>query len=285
MTKQDTDIRGIESVLAATGVDLEDEERQLISSYPSFGNTTQSSSFQSGSFGSNAARPNFDRPQNLGSFDNSFYGNEGGPGSASGIAQTPEEIEARRRTEANFKAAKEHQHPMWNLFLQGDPLEKKLNDKCYENGIKAPKDGLFYATKSANRPPQTTQVNGRDGASRIINQGQTILSTQSGETLIDIMNLLALATKERVTGILDLSARLAQERKAHSTGRIPTEWEAVAVPVQTPAPELEAGDLISRKRTTYTSQIDFKLILYRVPFADDSRKRFCEYSKRASTNI
>lgn len=226
-----TDIHSLEDNLAGTGVNLDEEERQLTAtSFPSFGHPTPGSSFlsQNTSFGTTSTNGSFERPGSAGRQDAGYNYNV----QSNGEQLTPEEVERRKENQANWQAARHSQHALWKMFLAGDPLERKLNERTYEQGIRSPKDGLYYATKAA--APQRTRVNGLDGASQIIDQGETILSTTGGgEVLGDIMKLISLSAKERVTGLLDQSARLAQERKDHSKGRVPTEWKAVAVVLAT----------------------------------------------------
>ena len=230
-----TDIRTLEDPLAGTGVNIDDEERNLTAApFPSYSQPTPGSSFQShsASFNTVSTTGSFEIPSPSGHHDPAY-----GQGSAphtiafghSDVEQfTPAEDQRRKEVEDNWRAGRQTQHPLWNAFLQGDPLERRLNERSYEHGIKSPKEGLFYASKSDNRPPPRTKVEGLDGAVQIIDKGQTIISTVSGDVLSDIMKLISLATKERVTGLLDLSGRLAQERRHHSTGRVPKEWDSVA---------------------------------------------------------
>lgn len=225
-----TDIRTLEDPLAGTGVNLDEEERALTNNAYFSQQQGPNSSFgsQGNSFGPSSNGSSFERP--------------GSSGLLNGHEESPEDVQRRRQAEANFRAGRWAQHPLWDAFLQGDPLEKKLNKCSYENGIKSPKDGLFYATKAQARP-QTTRVTGHDGASQIIDRGQTILSTESGDVLGDIMKLVSLATRERITGLLDHSARLACERRDHSAGRIPTEWKTVGITPPSPTTiSQSAGD-------------------------------------------
>jgi hypothetical protein len=226
-----TDIRSLEDPLAGTGVNLDEEERNLTTStyYSQQAGANVSFGSLGGSFGTSSGSNSFERP--------------GSSGQVNGHKETPEELQRRTQAEADFRAGRWAQHPLWDAFLQGDPLEKRLNKHTYENGIKSPKEGLFYATKAQSRP-QTTRVAGHDGATQIIDRGQTILSTESGDALGDIMKLISLATRDRVTGLLEHSGRLACERRDHSAGRIPTDWKAVAIAA--PAPPLvsqSAGSL------------------------------------------
>ena len=216
-----TDIRTLEDPLAGTGVNLDEEERNLTNAayFSQQNGPTTSFGSQGTSFGPSSGGTSFERP--------------GSSGYSNGREEDPGDVQRRIQAETDFRAGRWAQHPLWDAFLQGDPLEKKLNKNSYENGIKSPKDGLFYATKGQTRP-QTTRVIGHDEASQIIDRGQTILSTESGDVLGDMMKLICLATKDRVTGLLDHSARLACERRDHSNGRIPTEWKMLAI--TSPAP-------------------------------------------------
>ena len=224
-----TDIRTLEDPLAGTGVNIDDEERNLTAATtPQYGQPAATFSFQSHRPGVGVDPITSTR----GRHDPGVH-QDLGPEYVSNVSSPPEEVtpeEATRQKEsaAHWEAAKHAQHALWNMFLLGDPLQKKLNERSYEHGIKSPQDGLYFATKGPNHPPQRTQVNGLDGARKIIDQGETILSTVSGDHLGDIMKLLSLACKERVTGLVDLSARLSQERRTHSQGRVPSEWKSVA---------------------------------------------------------
>jgi hypothetical protein len=227
-----TDIRSLEDTLAGTGVNIDEEERNLTAtSFPSFGQRTPGSSFQTHntSFGTNSTNGSFENSQGpTGEAGGYGYGANSYPNQASAEQLTPEEIQRRKENQANWDAARHSQHGLWKMFLAGDPLERRLNDRAYEQGVKTPKDGLYYATKGIDRPPQRTLVNGLDGASQIIDQGETIIHSREGQTLGDVLKLISLAAKERMTGLVDLSARLAQERRDHSKGRVPTEWKSVA---------------------------------------------------------
>jgi hypothetical protein len=256
-----TDIRSLEDTLAGTGVNIDEEERNLTAtSFPSFGQRTPGSSFQTHntSFGTNSASGSFENTQApTGEGGGYGYGTSSYPNQPSAEQLTPEEIQRRKENEANWDTARHSQHALWKMFLAGDPLERRLNERTYEQGIKSPKEGLYYATKGIDRPPQRTLVNGLDGASQIIDQGETILHSREGGTLGDVLKLISLAAKERMTGLIDLSARLAQERRDHSKGRVPTEWKSVAaVPAASPASEEVANGLAavpSMKRTSLRS--------------------------------
>ncbi len=230
-----TDIRTLEDPLAGTGVNLDEEERNLTSStyYSQQQGANTSFGSQATTFGPGSGAGSFERP--------------GSSGYQNGNEETAEDLQRRRQAEADFRAGRWAQHPLWDAFLQGDSLEKRLNKRSYENGIKSPKDGLFYATKAQTRP-QTTRVTGHDGATQIIDRGQTIISTEAGDVLGDIMKLVSLATRDRITGLLDHSARLACERRDHSAGRVPTDWKTVAI--TPPAPSTVSQSAVNPAAST-----------------------------------
>ncbi|KAF7507002.1 hypothetical protein GJ744_011026 [Endocarpon pusillum] len=230
-----TDIRTLEDPLAGTGVNLDEEERNLTSStyYSQHQGANTSFGSQGTTFGPGSGAGSFERP--------------GSSGYQNGNEENAEDMQRRGQAEADFSAGRWAQHPLWDAFLQGDSLGKRLDKWSYENGIKSPKDGLFYATKGQMRP-QTTRVTGHDGASLIIDRGQTIISTESGDVLGDIMKLVSLATRDRITGLLDHSARLACERRDHSAGRVPTDWKAVAI--TPPAPSIVSQSAVNAAAPT-----------------------------------
>ena len=228
-----TDIRSLEDTLSGTGVNIDEEERNLTApSFPSFGQRTPGSSFQthnSTSFGTNSTNGSFEDNQGpAGDGSGYAYGAHSYPNHGNAEQLTPEEIQRRKENQANWDAARHSQHALWKMFLAGDPLERRLNDRAYEQGIKTPKEGLYYATRGIDRPPQRTIVNGLDGASQIIDRGETIIHSKEGQTLGDVLKLVSLAAKERVTGLVDLAARLSQERRDHSRGKVPADWKSVA---------------------------------------------------------
>jgi hypothetical protein len=284
-----TDIRSLEDTLSGTGVNIDEEERNLTAtSFPSFGQRTPSSSFHthSASFGPNSENSSFENTQGSpGEAGGYGYGANSYASQPTAEQLTPAEIQRRKENQANWEAARHSQHGLWKMFLAGDPLERRLNDRAYDQGVKTPKDGLYYATKGIDRPPQRTLVNGLDGASQIIDQGETIIHSREGQMLGDILKLISLAAKERMTGLVDLSARLAQERRNHSKGIVPVEWRSVAA---APAPsstvdEVAAGPATapSLKRVSCPSiEIAPKmLICARCPFPSQWRpQRYRSYT-------
>ena len=233
-----TDIRTIEDSLAGTGVNIDDEERALTS----FGTTSfqQPSSFPSqSSFGTNQ-----------GSFDGRANGTADRP-TQNGISPVPDGVPSQEaikleNDKANYMAGARRQYELTDPFLLGDAVERRLNARAYENGIKSPKDGLFHARKDPNKPLQKMQVMAPDGTIRVIDQGQTILSTESGLTLSNLMDLISLATKARISGIMELAARLGKERREFANGRIPDDWKDIAQPLEGAASPVAAAPSLKR---------------------------------------
>ena len=232
-----TDINSLQDSLAGTGVNIDEEDRRL-TSRDFYGHPTPNSSFS---------------PHNsFGAYDDSRqastqYHDDG--------QLTPhmsqEEIQRRKEAIMNWDESRRAQHPLWKMFLYGENLNDKLKKHCDDANLAPPQNGLYIAARG--HAPQVTRVDGLDNAKRVVTKGEPILKTGEGDSLADILKTICLGAQERLTGIVDLSARLAVERRQHSAGRVPTEWKDIAVPS---APSPVAVDAIgspaagtSRKRT------------------------------------
>ncbi|KAL9111694.1 MAG: hypothetical protein Q9227_003968 [Pyrenula ochraceoflavens] len=137
-----------------------------------------------------------------------------------------ENSEAFAEAQQNWKAGSRHQYHLTNPFLIGEMLERRMHAKAADQNLNTPKEGLYHAT--AGRPPQRTQVIAPDKSTEVIDKGQTILS-QEGKVLTNLMSLISLACKERLTGFVDHASRLAHERRNFSMGRVPAEWRDLAI--------------------------------------------------------
>lgn len=235
-TNKATDLSSLQDSLAGTGVNIDEEDRRLTST-DFYGHPTPNSSFS---------------PQNsFGTYDD---GRNGAMPYQNGGSQTQqlsqEETQRRREAQESWDEARKVQHPLWKMFLYGENLNTKLKKHCADANLAPPQEGLYIAAKG--QAPQVTRVVGLDNAQKVVTKGEPILKTAEGDNLADILKTICLGAQERLTGIVDLSARLALERKQHSAGKVPTEWENIAVP-SAPSPavvdangSLAAG--ISRKR-------------------------------------
>jgi len=157
---------------------------------------------------------------------------------------TAEEKQQRLEERADWEAARHSQNPLWDMFLYGGILNDRIRQISLREHLTDPQHGVLVNTQKTG-PPPVARVNGQKGASRVIDKGQAILDMHKGDRLGEIMKLVTLATKSRLTGLLSASARLAMERREHSKGRVPIEWQDVAVAAITSAERgttIGAGD-------------------------------------------
>ncbi|KAJ5921831.1 hypothetical protein N7516_009534 [Penicillium verrucosum] len=124
-------------------------------------------------------------------------------------------------------AARRSQYHIQEPFLITKLLEQKLQKRGFDLGVRIPSEGLFHPVPGR---PQPIEVTGPDGSS-VVRTGQTILN-QEGAPLVDILNLLSIATEERFRGVIDYASTLARSRRAHSHGVVPNEWKDVASPLR-----------------------------------------------------
>src|SRR5271154_1032610 len=182
------DDRNFDDILAGTGINIEEEDRKLTTadflSHPTPGSTFQSLQPSFGPFASGSQ----DGPGASGHRDSPIgYG----PNDPMNIPQfTPEELERHREAQADWQAGKIAQHPLWDPFLYGDTLHKKISKQSYNEHLKVPADGILRP--SQNLPVQAARVNGPDGATRVIDKGQAILQLGSGDTIRDLLNVICL---------------------------------------------------------------------------------------------
>ncbi|KIX07892.1 uncharacterized protein Z518_02546 [Rhinocladiella mackenziei CBS 650.93] len=235
----DKEDRNYEDILSGTGIDIEEERRMLVRP-DYYGSSTPQTSFQSqpGSFEYHSN--SFGRPTSSGGVQGPQREQDNGQNRAPEYQPTAEEIKQREEARADWEAARHSQHPLWDMFLLGGALNEKIRNVSITEHLVDPQSGVLVNTQK-HAPPPTVRVNGLEGASRVIDKGQAILDTgQKGERLSDIMKVLSLAAKARMTGLISTSARLTQERRQHSKGKIPDEWQDIAI-VAKPATDVQEG--------------------------------------------
>jgi len=217
-----------EDILSGTGINIEEEARMLVR--PDYYNTTT------------PQPPLQPRPGGFGSRQNSFTepapGGDDAEGSqkqgegqpqTQGYQPTAEEVQQREEARQDWEAARHSQHPLWDMFLQGGALNERIRNISISEHLVDPQSGVLVNTQKVG-PPPTVRVNGLEGASRVIDKGQAILDTgQKGERLSEIMKLISLATKARLSGLVSASSRISLERQEHSQGKIPEDWQDIAV--------------------------------------------------------
>jgi len=69
---------------------------------------------------------------------------------------------------------------------------------------------------------------GPDGVGFTVTQGNFI---PADSQLVDQIALISIATKQRLRGLISDAAKLAKARQQGSHGRIPSEWEPAAAPI------------------------------------------------------
>jgi hypothetical protein len=231
--------RNYEDILSGTGINIEEEARMLVRP-DYYGGSSAQTSFQSqpGSF---QYRSNsFERPGSSGGTPSSQQEQVEGQSQRQAFQPSEEEIKQRDEARADWEASRHSQYPLWDMFLLGGALNERIRNISITEHLVDPQSGVLVNTQK-HAPPPMVRVNGLEGASRVIDKGQAILDTgNKGERLSDIMKVINLAVKARMTGLISASSRLAQERRQHSKGKVPDEWQDIAA-VAKPALDAPEG--------------------------------------------
>jgi hypothetical protein len=139
-----------------------------------------------------------------------------------------EEHQKRLEERADWEAARHSQNPLWDSFLFGGSLNERIRQISQREHLSDPQHGVLINTQKSG-PPPIARVVGQEGADRVIDRGQAILDLNKGEKLGDVLKLVSIAAKARLTGLVSASSRLSMERREHSKGRIPVGWQDIAV--------------------------------------------------------
>ena len=234
----DKEDRNYEDILTGTGINIEEESRLLVQQNDYFGGSLTTQSAKAGSF--QYQSNSFSRPDSNGGMVFSPQGHADGHDRALERQFSEEELKARSEERADWEASRASQLPLWDMFLLGGALNERIRNIGITEHLVDPQSGVLVNTQK-HMPPPIVRVNGKEGASRVIDKGQAILDTgQKGERLSDIMQVISLATRSRMTGLLNGSSRLAKERRQHSKGKVPDEWQDIAVPLK-PATDMPDG--------------------------------------------
>ncbi|GFF31895.1 hypothetical protein IFM58399_03032 [Aspergillus lentulus] len=234
-----TDAAELTDVLASSGIDVREEEAFLTSSYSAPGVQAQqplrvqqppppqqqpqlalNTSFasQASTTGTISTTPSFSEPSQFKpqTTQDSFY--------TEPASQPPAPFkDPNEPTREDTEAARRAQYHLQEPFLLTKVLEQRLQRRGFELGVRIPAEGLFHPVPGR---PQPIEVTGPDGSS-IVRTGKTILN-QEGAPLVDILNLMSIACEERLRTVVDYSSTLARSRRAHSHGKVPTEWKDLA---------------------------------------------------------
>ncbi|KIW70101.1 hypothetical protein PV04_02407 [Phialophora macrospora] len=221
----DKEDRSHEDILAGTGINIEEESRLLVQN-DYFGSSTSQTAKGAFQYSNNS----FPQAGSSGGVGPPQFGQTDGLNRSQEPPPSEEEMKQRLEERADWEASRHSQHPLWDMFLLGGALNERIRNISITENLVDPQSGVLVNTQK-HMPPPTVRVNGLEGASRVIDKGQAILDTQGkGERLSDIMKVINLATQSRITGLLSASSRLAKERRQHSNGKIPDEWQDVAAP-------------------------------------------------------
>ncbi|KAI9807040.1 MAG: hypothetical protein M1825_005757 [Sarcosagium campestre] len=229
-------------VLAQSGIDIRDEERNLTDFF------THTAAQTNGSFGSNISGASTDHSLSAG---NSFNDGSGAalvgqpPFRASHPAGPARHIEQIAKEQ--WQATRQREQlarslHLNNAFLQTNPLWLRMRKKTYANGITMPKDGIIEPPLQppANRIT-TSSMTGADGTSITAVKAKYRLA---GEVpLAEILTIMSLASAERVRSLVEDAASLAKGRISGAHGQITAEWSDVA-----------AADNPQQAATTSTSE-------------------------------
>lgn len=231
--------RNYEDILSGTGINIEEEARMLVRP-DYYGSSTPRPASQPQAAGFHYHVNSLNAGESGGSGSGTPQGQTGTENQARTYQPSTEELKRRDEERADWEASRHSQHPLWDMFLLGGALNDKIRTISITEHLVDPQSGVLVNTQK-HAPPPTVRVNGLEGSSRIIDKGQAILDTGAkGERLSDIMKVISLATKARLTGVVSASARISQERQQHSKGTVPDEWHDLATVAKPPAEVLES---------------------------------------------
>ncbi|KAM5475352.1 hypothetical protein MauCBS54593_001040 [Microsporum audouinii] len=241
-----TDTAELTDVLASSGIDVKEEEAFLTSGYGKPTNQAQTAQQAQPHAISHPSQP--PRPQS--SFSNSFNSlpTAGTVTPANSFseqtpkqpvlqpaaysqqaptvvppAKSPEELAQDEKLRQDTAASRREQYHLQAAFLHTAVMEKKLEKRALEHGVRMPMSGVFRPLPG--RPTGPVEVTGPDGSS-VVRRDQTILNPESA--LGDIISLLSLASEERLRSVIDHSVTLSRNRRVNSHGAVSLEWADLA---------------------------------------------------------
>lgn len=164
-----------------------------------------------------------------GSFDSNTQVASSAPMSSMPAPVVSEEDRVQRdHQRQDWDESRHAQHELWDPFLFIGTLNDKIKSTSLRTNLAEPQAGVLVNTQK-NQPPPTVRVNGLEGATRVIRDGQSILDTrEKADRLSELVKLISLSAKARMTNIIQAAARLAIERRQHSQGRVPDDWTDIA---------------------------------------------------------
>ena len=236
------DVNELGDVMAASGVDLKEQEALLLGSRAgqqggSFG-SIPSSSFNS--VYSTSVPGYFDRhdyghnvvSQNVPADRSNFYGS----GTLSQEAITPESFEDQALAAEKRAIRRRNEIKQYHLndpFLQSEVLFKKVNKCCDKSGLKIERPSAIGPTDDqASSKPMEINIYGPDQNPRLaVLKGRSLIAKipdNPGSSLSEIYTLLSLSSKDRIRVLLEDSATFAKGRRTTSGGVVPPEFVDMA---------------------------------------------------------
>ena len=228
-----TDLNELGDVLFGAGVDLREEEAALLRSKD---NNTSNLNFEDQlreASGVNAtakypfSRDNFYSSNQPGD-RNSFYG-AGTFNQRPQKEQSAEEAEEAKRKHAARVNAEINQYHLNKPFLHAGCLQRRVYKEAHKLQVQLPvKDGELLKPNQPRLAPQQITVVGPDGHDTVkIIKGEPLLALKN--SLVDILNLMSLATEERLRTFIEDAATLARGRRIGSHGLVPQDLADLAV--------------------------------------------------------
>ncbi|KAK2762308.1 hypothetical protein FQN54_001318 [Arachnomyces sp. PD_36] len=222
-----TDTAELTDVLASSGIDVKEEEAALTRSYANTSQQPQqlhvNTSFSQPTPGAISPAVSFNEssqhrqpyPQN------SFYGADTSsqrPSPYKPVEVAPEDEKLRE----DGRASHREQYHMQSSFLFTKLVERRLQKRGNDIGVRIPTEGILTAVPGRAEP---VEVSGPDGSS-VVRNGNTLLNMEA--PLVDIISLLSLSCEERLRTVLDNSSALAYNRQSNSHGVVPSDWQELA---------------------------------------------------------
>lgn len=232
--QQPTDINQLADVMHASGIDLAAEERIMNETWdrkPSKRKTAEL--WDSGAFNYDllskgnrfplSESRNVDSPQDYGD----LFFKKDALGSMTENDQL-RELEDKREVAAR-RAADLQQYHLGNPFLFGNSMRRRMENIASNHQLKMPMNGLFDKIAprlDSNAIEIAGQLSGQKTENIVMAKAPSILNRDA--PLGSFLNVLSLATKERMATLLEDAYRHAYHRHSTSHAEVPPEWEGVA---------------------------------------------------------
>ena len=226
-----TDMNELSDVLMGSGVDLKEEEAALLNRYNqdnSFNSSLSNNvSHGTGGLSGPTTNPSY-TPYNVYSHNipggrDTFFGSGTYNQPAVSHQLIEETAEAERKRLLRRKAEMRQYH-LYEPFLRGIKIQRRLQDRAQIERIKLDTNGLFRAQ---SQQPVRQIVYGPDKHERLVTlQGEDFLDYQA--PLVEFLSLLSLAAEERIRSLVEDAAANAIARKRFSHGIVPVQMADLA---------------------------------------------------------